>query len=182
MRSCSHPDGCTRPHYARDLCSLHYNRLIVYGDVGPLNRRRIYEGEPRPDCAISGCDRPSDSRDYCKLHYERFRRFGDPGPASPNRQPNGAGHLNAHGYRLVKVAGKSSLEHRTVMEQAIGRPLLPWETVHHRNGIRDDNRIENLELWASSHGSGQSIDDLITYLVDRHRDLLVQRLTEAQNH
>ena len=38
-------------------------------------------------------------------------------------------------------------EHKVVMEQKIGRPLKPWESVHHRNGIRTDNRPQNLELW-----------------------------------
>jgi hypothetical protein len=46
-------------------------------------------------------------------------------------------------------AGKSQyvFEHIIVMERLLGRYMLPGESVHHRNGVKDDNRPENLELW-----------------------------------
>lgn len=49
------------------------------------------------------------------------------------------------------------------MEQAIGRNLLETETVHHKNGQRDDNRLENLELWNCSQPPGQRVEDKIAW-------------------
>ena len=51
------------------------------------------------------------------------------------------------------------LEHRIVMEQALGRYLYPWEEVHHKNSVRTDNAPENLELWVVSHPSGVRLTD-----------------------
>jgi len=76
--------------------------------------------------------------------------------------------LDKHGYVILTSRkddnGYQQPEHRAVMERMIGRKLQKRETVHHKNGVRSDNRPENLELWTGRHGRGQRVQDIDNYI------------------
>lgn len=56
--------------------------------------------------------------------------------------------------------------HRQLMEEKLGRPLTKGENVHHINGVKHDNRPENLELWNTRQPSGQRPEDKVSYAIE----------------
>jgi len=71
-------------------------------------------------------------------------------PTGLQPQYKGKKYICTRGYIAIRVNKKTVKEHRYIMEQHIGRPLKKNEIVHHINGIRNDNRIENLKIMINS--------------------------------
>lgn len=155
MRVCEFPE-CGRKHYCYGLCAGHNAQRRRGAPLAPLRAMTAR-------CTLPDCERKHRARGLCGLHYSRYlagdREFAGP----PRRNGNGEGNLSVHGYVRITINGRSTAEHRWIMEQYLGRSLLPQETVHHKNGDKADNRLENLELWSSSHPAGQRIEDKVTW-------------------
>jgi hypothetical protein len=87
------------------------------------------------------------------------------------RAVNGTGYTTRNGYRYIWAEdGRRVAEHRLMMEQRLGRQLEDGENVHHLNGLRADNRIENLELWVKMQPAGQRVEDLVAFVVEHYTD------------
>ena len=128
----------------------------------------------------------------CKICNKEFIRY-------PQQIKNGAIHHCSHKCsglskrkRSISTGGYITLrmpehpnamrngriyEHQLIMSNKLKRPLQKQETIHHKNGIRDDNRIENLELWCiPRQRNGQRVSDLLNFCVKHYRNDIIKLL------
>ena len=157
-----------------------------YGD---RNREKLNEysrqyRKNNPDLTNARVKRSREEKvEYYKQRaLERFiKKRGLPADYKPWKRKAGEGNISKAGYKIITCPIKDHpnaydsrgriAEHTWVMTQHLGRPLFKGETVHHINGDRLDNHIENLELWDNSHPPGQRVEEKLAWcreFVSRH--------------
>ena len=173
---------CTRKVHSFALCEAHYK---VHYRQGTLIEVAHYT-----PCTVANCSRPATTRSWCQAHYCRWLKKGDVDSATPVQQqrPHGSGSITKDGYKTLQRPGHPNAsasgaiqEHRLVVANFLGRPLCDGESVHHRNGNRQDNTVgvcllqascacpeglHNLELWHTGQPSGQRVADKIKWALE----------------
>jgi hypothetical protein len=181
-------ENCERKPHSNGYCTFHRKRIQTGIPLDAPLLRQKYDEEQK--CKIDVCKQKAKLNGMCRFHYGRQKK--NPNFKNLSRFPRGLilpeiipledlWRLNVckdktHGYEYVKYNKKRRPFHQVVWEAHNGRRVRPFENVHHLNGIRDDNRIENLELWTKPQPCGQRPEDLVAWVHEHYRELLEARL------
>lgn len=166
MRVCSF-EGCDKKQKAKSLCAGHCSQLYRGKGLYPLGSiKKGPKPKPKEDrkCSFPNCEYKYKAASYCGPHYDQYRKTGEVCEIKKTSEPKW--HYHNQGYLTRNRNGRSEFQHRLVMEEHLGRKLKKYETVHHKNNIKDDNRLENLELWSSHQPRGARVVDKVAWAKD----------------
>jgi HNH endonuclease len=122
------------------------------------NLHNILRGHTR-SC---GCNKSVSLIKYSKNHTGKNAKCWKGG-----LKKSGNGYIYQYCYGHPFAYNNYVSQHRLVMEKKLGRYLFPWEKVHHKNGVRDDNSVNNLELWTKSHPTGSRVADILKWSLEQ---------------
>jgi hypothetical protein len=180
IKICRHCNNEYTNRELKDQCGKCYDFLKKHGSFDPDKWKK---------CCVS-CKTPFTSKmwyqKYCtkecqhKVNLKNRRdawRIENSIPLDKPVQKRavfGTGHIcKKYGYRIInKITHPNATkkgriyEHVYVMAQHLERPISKGENIHHKNGVRNDNRIENLELWTTGQPAGQRVSDKISWCLE----------------
>lgn len=164
-------DTCSRCRH-REACRKYIHKNKQRFD----EYQKQYREENRELCNERGRSSYNKKPEEYNLKTRQWYRKnkGLPLDLPPRKKKNGDGNIDSNGYKTITRKGHPNQmddkgrirEHVLIMSEHLGRPLKKGENVHHKNGIRDDNRIGNLELWSTNQPPGQRVEDKINWCIE----------------
>lgn len=158
------------------LVHLNQIRCFTCQKIKLLNYQKEYRESHRKECHLrSRKSQEKNKEAYLIKRRENYRRkHGIPLDDPFRKRKAGEGNIDAQGYKTITKRGHPNQmdakgrirEHIFIMSEHLKRPLFKGETIHHKNGNRLDNRIENLELWNRGQPPGQRVEDRIKYYIE----------------